>query len=536
MNVNNFHRLLTAVSVSASVILALAGCGNAGSANNRLDDTGKPIVTIMPVKVAAMIPMKDMAWTKQLEEDCDCVIRWQEVQDTAWSQQKAPALAAGDIADLSIKAVSPEETAKYPDLFEEMTQHLDQLPNVKRFFDEQPDARKLVTVDGKIRVLPSDRGKDFTFSGQTMVINKTWLDKLGLNIPTTWDELYNVLVAFKTKDPNGNGKADEIPMNIQKLETKSIGGWWSPFLLLNSTGIATSFSYTPSQQGIYLKNGKVGSWIQTNEFRQLVDFYHKLVSEGLIPADALTKDSSKYDAQNRGDGKTATVGVAFGWSNRTVFGQDNPTLSGQYVAMPAPASQSDVTAVWDASGVRFEDHKLAMSAKAPNKKTVLKVIDLLYSEKYSVQQLYGSIPEYVTDDGDHTYTISDDTFTETNEGKMNSLQDRLAGWIPDSVTLNNEQWTPELKEINKVYESQLSSFDHDRDAVPMYLRTVDENDSNTLTNNNSEIFDYALPIIARWMIQGGADQEWDEYTANLNKLGMEENVAIWQKAYDEYTK
>lgn len=32
-----------------------------------------------------------------------------------------------------------------------------------------------------------------------MMINKTWLDKLGLQVPTTWDELENVLKAFKTR-------------------------------------------------------------------------------------------------------------------------------------------------------------------------------------------------------------------------------------------------------------------------------------------------------------------------------------------------
>ena len=31
-------------------------------------------------------------------------------------------------------------------------------------------------------------------------------------MPTTTDEFYQVLKAFKEQDPNGNGKADEIPM------------------------------------------------------------------------------------------------------------------------------------------------------------------------------------------------------------------------------------------------------------------------------------------------------------------------------------
>lgn len=44
------------------------------------------------------------------------------------------------------------------------------------------------------------------------MINKTWLDKLGLKVPDTIDELYNVLKAFKERDPNGNGRLDEIPV------------------------------------------------------------------------------------------------------------------------------------------------------------------------------------------------------------------------------------------------------------------------------------------------------------------------------------
>lgn len=46
------------------------------------------------------------------------------------------------------------------------------------------------------------------------MINVEWLEKLGLDMPTTTEELKEVLIAFKTKDPNGNGKADEIPLSF----------------------------------------------------------------------------------------------------------------------------------------------------------------------------------------------------------------------------------------------------------------------------------------------------------------------------------
>lgn len=66
------------------------------------------------------------------------------------------------------------------------------------------------------------------------MINKSWLEKLGLEVPKTWDDLTKVLTAFKNDDPNGNGEADEIPMLINQLGTAGFN-WWDPFLLLNGT-------------------------------------------------------------------------------------------------------------------------------------------------------------------------------------------------------------------------------------------------------------------------------------------------------------
>jgi len=86
--------------------------------------------------------------------------------------------------------------------------------NLQKFW-AQPDKRiyKVMgtTPDGHIwgvpgYVLPSY----LTYSTQ---ICQPWLDKLGLKEPKTVDEYYNMLVAFRNKDPNGNGNpSDEIPL------------------------------------------------------------------------------------------------------------------------------------------------------------------------------------------------------------------------------------------------------------------------------------------------------------------------------------
>lgn len=40
------------------------------------------------------------------------------------------------------------------------------------------------------------------------VINQDWLDNLGLDVPTTLEEYYTVIKAFKEQDPDGNGQDD----------------------------------------------------------------------------------------------------------------------------------------------------------------------------------------------------------------------------------------------------------------------------------------------------------------------------------------
>ena len=40
------------------------------------------------------------------------------------------------------------------------------------------------------------------------IVRKDWLDKVGMSMPKTTDDLYQLAKAFTTKDPNGDGKKD----------------------------------------------------------------------------------------------------------------------------------------------------------------------------------------------------------------------------------------------------------------------------------------------------------------------------------------
>src|SRR5699024_41996 len=83
----------------------------------------------------------------------------------------------------------------------------------KRMFQQYPGSEGQITqLDGNIYSLPVVNECYHCSVPNKFWINKTWLDNLGLEMPTTLDEFYDVLVAFRDQDANGNGDPnDEIP-------------------------------------------------------------------------------------------------------------------------------------------------------------------------------------------------------------------------------------------------------------------------------------------------------------------------------------
>lgn len=110
-------------------------------------------------------------------------------------------------------------------------------------------------------------------------INKTWLDKLGLSVPTTTEELTEVLRAFKNGDPNGNGLADEIPYEATFADVNT--GLYNAF---------SAFGIPMNEYFVQLSaDGKVLFMPEEDGFRACVEWLHSLCQEGLLDVESLTQ-------------------------------------------------------------------------------------------------------------------------------------------------------------------------------------------------------------------------------------------------------
>lgn len=182
------------------------------------------------------------------------------------------------------------------------------------------------------------------------------------------------------------------------------------------------------------------------------------------------------------------MGVAFDWSP-VLFGD----LADQYVGMPAPAAPGvapdDV--VWDGSDNEYETGKVAVLAEAEENPRVWKFVNALYSEKNSIQQFGGKIGVELEDNVNGTCAFSEEYFKGCDDAKEPALSDRLAGWIPDGVTIENDENWKAWREVDDVYAEQYSHIDRDKEVMPLNVRLSPERQV-TIASTHAEVMNYAM--------------------------------------------
>ncbi|MEI2659511.1 MAG: hypothetical protein V9G11_05755 [Bifidobacterium adolescentis] len=169
------------------------------------------------------------------------------------------------------------------------------------------------------------------------------------------------------------------------------------------------------------------------------------------------------------------TGVSFGWSNYAEYGN---ALGDQYVTLPPlkkDASTPDSQVKWDysqdACRWAYSGSGLTVNPNAANQDAIYKVIDAMYGEKLSVAGFFGSIPDIVSDDGDHQYTIDKaKAYAEYPDTRAVALQDRFGGWIRDDVKMVNDTNADQVTASDLAVREARNRVDGVKDVVPIYVR------------------------------------------------------------------
>ncbi|MEH7545477.1 MULTISPECIES: extracellular solute-binding protein [Bacillaceae] len=542
MRKKKFIKGFLALSLSASV---LAACSNdkasteEKAASGGTTNDGKVQLTALITKHPLTQDLKKMKWLEDVEKRAGVDIKWQEVT-ADWDQKKGALLASGDVPDLIIgpNAITDADYVQYNGLFEDLSDDLDKsLPNVKKMFEAKPETKGIATqLDGKIYGLPKYQ-RFWPATATRQFINQKWLDNLGLKQPTNWDELYDVLVAFKEKDANGNGDPnDEIPMDFSPTGTGGFG-FFQPTVLLGSTGITLGEG---SGQGYYVENGKVKNFFTDERYKDFVKFLNKCYKAGLISKEVFTQDYTKYQSVARGNGDVAKVGYTYGWELTDRFGN---TLAPQYTTLAPLKQTADSTAkvfwTYDYNSLNYGANMITLSAQSKNKDAAMKFINELYDPKVSMQVLFGSMGTNIADNGDGSYKVLPPTDSKMDPGTWkwtSTWADNGPMYIADDLKLG---LGTDMQSVGKQTEplmGAINAIDKDNDLFPGMFIKYSKEDNSKLALNNTNLMNLTMPKYSQWITKGGIDKDWNAYVKNVEKTGLPENLKIMQKYYDDYKK
>ena len=211
-------------------------------------------------------------------------------------------------------------------------------PETRQAMKDYPDLRSLkASTDGKLYTMlgVNDCFHCRSSNGRAW-INQKYLDKVGMEMPTTTDELREVLLEFKNSNPSG--KDGFIPF------ASGTGGALDPFFM-------QPFLYTPGgdQNGgwMRLNNGKVEFTPVLDGWREALRYLAQLGEDGVLNA----QNFSRTDTEMQTAGNKGLVGFAraYWWGsffNPVTLDKDAPWRD--YVAVP-PLKGPDGTqfAQWD---------------------------------------------------------------------------------------------------------------------------------------------------------------------------------------------
>ena len=406
---------------------------------------------------------------------------------------------------------------------------------LNKMFEETnvPNLKKhLISANGNMYFMPYLTEQTGNYWPNKAWINQSWLDKLGLPVPETTEDFRAVLKAFKEKDPNGNGKADEIPFSGSKN-----GFMQNPYNFLFN-----AFIYADIQDNNYylVENGKVDVAYNKPEWKAALKYMSELASEGLLDIQSFVQDSQslKTIAQNPDSNILGSVPSA---SLGELFGTVKERLA-EYVGLPPLKGPEGV----QYSYMRAQTPQtLGIITKyCKNPLAAFRLMDFMLSEESALRARYG-VPGV-----DWLEPTEDDKCMFENIG----AEAKVITILPYG-TVQNSHWQSMHPVFRSLAISDGMAWDGDplndeylkalylplymnkgpKEYVTKQLFTLDE--AEEIDALRAEINAFVTESIGMFIAgEKNVDTEWDKYISDLEKMNLKRYIELSQSGYDKFSK
>ncbi|MBO0981678.1 ABC transporter substrate-binding protein [Microbacterium sp. SD291] len=531
------RRFLTSVALVVTGSFVLAGCSG-GEASTDIEDKssdfgfnaeGLPIVdeTLTLSFGGSKAPLapefSEMELVQQWEKDTNIAIDWENLPDQVYAEKKNLMLASGDLPDVLFNTgLSDAEIVEngtngtllpLEDLIEEHA------PTLSAILEERPDIRAAITAsDGHIYTLPSVEELGILQYPNFLFINKSWLDALGLPVPSTIDEYHAALEAFATQDPNGNGAADEIPLSFR---TDSFCA--NPHDLIAALG-----GQPENNDHRIVRDGKVEFTANTDGYKQGVEALADWYADGLIDPESFSQDDAAY--LSKGKSATPVLGSFFWWELKEMVGDDRVD---DYVHVGILEGVDGDRLASVANHQEINRGAMAITSSNEYPSATMRWADRLFEPVMSAQSNWGPIGVTLEENADGIL-VQIPAAAGESEGER---RQRVAPGGPKITTAEDfesvvapEPRALERQEMVKEYYLPYKA----NDAYPPVMLSNEELDQVSFAN--ADINTLVKEKFASWIVKNTIGDEWDAYIGQLESLGVDDVVATYQQAFDRFQK
>ena len=527
-------KILPLLLVSACLITAqafAAGTEESGGATAPgFNATGFPIVD-QPVTINVVWQRwgshvkapDEMILMQRVREQTGVDVNWIAVDSAAWQEKTNLMLASGDLPDTfgsplsDYTIISNGEAGSFIRLNELIE---DYGHNLRDQLERKPSLKAWLTApNGDIYALPKLNEGSWVTVCPISYLNKLWLDDMGESVPTTTDEFYDLMVKVKNAgDLNGNGKADEIPYSFKYEDCA--GGLASFFW---AHGLPTRNGEGGNNAWIVIRDSKVIFAPNEQGFKDTAKYLNRLWEAGVLDEESFSQDHGRWSAKYK---QNQLMAFPNWWVQNEV--DKSRWLDWEYMpALKAPGYEPSVS-------YRFGWSRglapITVAAKHPE--VVMRWIDSFYEPEMSIQVMEGPLGVRTEKKADGTFnvlptpeglglsewrdseTIGPGFITSIDEGMYLNLflfeAAEMCGTI--KIRYYKEDW-PEQFWPNPMFTSEQITEEN------KYLPDVKAIVSKTL---------------ARRIVEGNADAEWDKFQKDLDDAGLPKLMAIWQDNMDKF--
>ena len=470
----------------------------------------------------------DMEILKTLADNANVEVEWQVYANSTWGEKKQLILASGDLPDVFyMNALSATDVVQYSnqgalvDLTDLIPEYC---PRLSAIFEEMPNY-KAVCVDqdsGRIFKVARAAERGIHYTGALDYINTDWLAKFDLEMPTTIEEYEHALRVMVDGDANGNGQKDEIGYsffgNLEHCdEPYSYANFFGAF------GLVFDTSYVIKDE-----EGSLVFIANREEYKNALSWLHHMVEEGLFDVEGMTAaDQSNLNAKGSAEPPVLCSFSAF--SQTFAIPEDRYDSYGVLGQLAGPEGERHniyrASTNGNINGTQF----VMTQAAAGKEAAIMNWLDCHFEPEMSIQLFLGPIGVTLerTESGmiDYVPTPEGTTYSEfryavcpvhvpciirgTDWGKTVQFMPEDAYKVP----IAEEYYRPYADQSN-LYENWTSA------------------ETDYLANEGLDLRSYCNQMHAKWIVEGGIDEEWDAYCDRLEKLGWEKYLATYQGMYD----